>query len=78
MIEFQTDVPMPEPSAKPGRPPKYPFSTMPVGASFFVAGKTQSGVSAAATISAKRSGRKFATRGVTEGGVKGVRVWRIA
>lgn len=77
MIEFQTDVPMPSPASGPGRPPEYPFRTMPVGASFFVAGMSQKKMSATTYRYYKEYGMKFSTRKVMENGVEGTRVWRM-
>jgi len=58
-----------------GKPPMYPWRQMAVGDSFFAAGKT--------TESMRKTGNwyrpmKFKRRSVIVGGVKGVRVWRIA
>ena len=75
MIEFQTDMPLPAPGR--GRPPTYPFRTMPVGASFFVAGVTQRKISPMICRCVKKCGMQFSTRKVTENGVEGTRVWRI-
>ena len=69
-MEWDTDIPVPE------RDQKYPFATMPVGASFFTAGKTSTQMTNAAT-NYKARGLRFTTRAVTENGIKGSRVWRI-
>ena len=74
MIEFQTDVPMPI-KRSGGANAKYPVGQMPVGASFFVAG-VKPGSFGGAFAMQKAQGKDFSTRIVTEGGVKGVRVWR--
>lgn len=76
MIEFQTDVPMPQGLGRRGPPTKYPFSTMPVGGFFFVPRKTSTQLTGAARYQGKKD-RKFAMRSVVEGGVSGTRVWRM-
>lgn len=60
---------------------KYPFDKMGVGDSFFVAGavgKDRDTLRSSASSRGKRHGMKFTTRTVTEDGVKGVRIWRVA
>jgi hypothetical protein len=76
MIAIDKNVPLPQRTwgGPGGRPPKYPWAEMEVGDSFFVLNATTDNLSAAGTMAAKRSGRKFTTR--KENG--GVRVWRIA
>ena len=57
----------------------YPWAAMEPGDSFFVAGAAQPSISSCAgAVSRRRSGWRFATRKVTEGGVAGVRVWRVS
>ena len=65
MIEIDKDVPMPSP---------YPYRKLEVGDSFFVADKTTNGMAGAANE--RLTPKRFTARTVTEGGVKGVRVWR--
>jgi hypothetical protein len=70
-----------------GREPVFPFSIMEVGDSFFVPlnGKTREQVQLNINHSIRYHRKKvtfsdtykFATRTVEEGGVKGVRCWRI-
>ncbi len=58
---------------------KYPWALMAPGDSFFVPDSAPKMVSQAASNVARRhKGLRFATRAVTENGVKGVRVWKIA
>ena len=56
----------------------YPFTRMEVGDSFFVNGKTSNTLLNASYYYSRNSGKKFTTRTVTENGVKGARIWRIA
>ena len=70
-IVIEKNVPAP---ANPRRR-KYPFAEMEVGDSFFAPNIKISSV----TYSfARHPGKKFTARTVTENGVKGFRVWRIA
>lgn len=72
-IKIDKNVPLP-PHIREGRAPEYPWRTMEIGDSFFVAEpKTPN----AATAS-RQTGRTFTRRAVVEDGVKGFRVWRIA
>jgi len=71
MIEIEKGIPIPNDGR--GRPSRYPWTTMDVGDSFFIPGKTAHDFSGIASGAGFRTGRKFTTRTV-EGGV---RVWRI-
>ena len=75
MAEFKVekDVPLP----KLVRRVKYPFREMEVGDSFFYEGGQKSIHTAASKFCRDNPEYKFTTRQVEEGGVKGVRVWRI-
>jgi hypothetical protein len=75
MITIDKDKPMPNGFGVRG---KYPFAELDVGHSFFVPGKTTSGISSSvANARTRMHGRKFVTNTVTENGVTGVRVWRV-
>ena len=65
-IKIDHNVPIPSPKGDR----KYPFGTMEVGESFFVAGKINIQYHA-------YKPRKFTQRIVTENGARGLRVWRI-
>lgn len=52
------------------------YVDMEVGDSFFVA-KPQHLAGSGARMYAKKTGRKFASRTVTENGITGTRVWRV-
>lgn len=56
---------------------KYPLRDMAVGESFFVPGVHQRQIGASIRY-ATCDCRKFATRRVTENGVRGLRIWRTA
>lgn len=79
MFTIDKGVPMPNRrGSSMGKVPKYPWRTMDVGDSFFVASDAaRPAVMAQASHSGKRTGRRFTTRFVTENGVRGVRVWRV-
>ena len=71
--KIDKDVPMPR------RCFMYPFGELCIGDSFFVAGGRHNTVGNASIGYATRHlGVKFTTRQVTEGGIAGVRCWRIA
>jgi len=74
-MDWDTDIPLPENKGRGGRA-KYPLGMMPVGASFFTAGKTSSDMCSATRVW-KLRGLDFSTVTVTENGVNGCRVWRI-
>ena len=81
MIDIQKDIPIPTARRTRGSC-RYPFRSMEVGDSFFVAydGKKQqqSAMYSAIPDEVRRAGAKFCTRCVEENGVQGVRVWRTA
>lgn len=56
---------------------KYPFKQMEVGDSFFVPGKTIQDLKGPLNY-ARCDCRRFTTRRVTENGITGLRIWRIA
>lgn len=72
MIKIDKAVPLPP--VNTGKNVKYPLRYMEVGDSFFVEGVTVSKLSG--TLPPHKP-KKFSTRSVTEGGVDGVRVWRV-
>ena len=76
-IAIDKGVPMPRYAGERGAPAKYPFREMEVGDSCFVPGESNQTFRSHAAY-AQRSGKKFSARTVVEGGVKGLRVWRIA
>lgn len=77
-IEVTNTVPVPASRSRKGTC-KYPFATMNVGDSFFVALSTHTFDAYIRSWKARsQSTFKFTVRTVTENGVKGVRVWRIA
>ena len=56
---------------------KYPFSTMNKGESVFIAGKTLTNIAGCYSFLKKAKGMKFTARTLTEGGKRGLRVWRV-
>lgn len=77
-ILIQKVVPIPAPAR---RRHSLPFIQMGVGDSFFVAGNAKDHRRVRANMSnfmRLNPGWKFATRSLSENGVEGVRVWRIA
>lgn len=56
---------------------RYNFRDMSVGESRFVPQVTKNGVRSSIQYVAKRYDRKFRTRSVEEGGVRGLRVYRV-
>lgn len=74
-IKIEKGVPIPAPSRRE-YVSKYPWRRLEVGDSFFAADKLIS--SMGIDNMRKKSGFNFTARTVTENGVKGVRVWRIA
>ena len=76
-IKIETGIPIPKQKGTS----KYPFQSMKIGDSFFVPNIHVSALSGS-MINARNSMNapkaKWITRTVTENGVKGVRVWRIA
>lgn len=75
-MTIQIDKNVPLTTHRRGRARKYPFSSMEVGDSFFVPGKSTLGISGSVSQARKAFGGSYATRTVTENGVSGVRVWR--
>ena len=62
---------------------KYPFDRLGVGDSFFVAGDKTKRTSVRVLLGrqikiGEHPDRKFATRTVTEDGIEGIRIWRLA
>lgn len=79
-IEVSSNIPLPDFTKRRRKAGKYPFASMNVGDSFFAPGKNSGCMSANARMWGLRNNRtiKVTCRTVTENGVKGVRVWRIA
>src|ERR1051326_77120 len=82
---ISSDIPLPAINRGGGavRESKYPFAKLEIGQSFFVAGTTTKGFGSTINgqnrkFSKTAPKRKFTLRAVTEGGVAGVRVGRIA
>lgn len=73
-MEIKIDKNVPMPKEKRGKPCGYPWRQMEIGDSFFVSEKGYSGFH----TWTKRLGIKISIRKVTENGVTGVRVWRVA
>jgi hypothetical protein len=69
---------IPIPPRGDGSRETYPFSKMAVGDSFFAPGATTQKLAGSFSTQRRRYGRKFSVRTLTENGVKGVRVWRVA
>lgn len=74
--EFKIDTNVPAPEDRRGYT-RYPFPQMEVGHSFFAPISTAR-LKNASFSWGKKNSRTFSVRTVTEGGVKGCRVWRIA
>ncbi len=75
-VAVQSDVPMPAKCA--GRKLRsFPWMEMKVGDSFF-SPREQHGMARNAHAAGQRYGLKFATRAVTENGIEGTRIWRLA
>lgn len=77
MIQIDKGVPIP-PHVRGQGAPKYPWREMEIGDSFFVSDRHRRSISAAASSARQHRGHQFATRSVTENGVDGIRVWRVA
>jgi hypothetical protein len=71
VITIDMDVPVPQVDHSRGTP--YPWKTLQLGQSFFAPVSQVS-----STNWSHKTGFKYTIRSVEEGGVKGVRVWRIA
>lgn len=78
MFEVQSGIPLKRARGRGRR--KYPWDTMEVGGSFFVADAEQKQLAHAAYMWRRNNdmSRRFETRVTTENGVHGVRVWRTA
>ena len=73
MIKVDKNIPMPPRKTNMGSS-KYPFPTMDVGDSFFLAGAAKGKFGG---LLYKNKPKRFAPRNVVENGISGVRVWRI-
>ena len=74
-VKIDDDVPMPPHGG--GRGDKWPYRKVNVGESWFMPGKGVNVVSSQVSGWKLKTGFRYASRTVTENGVKGVRVWRI-
>ena len=74
LYKIDSNVPMPAPRAKER---KYPLDSLDVGQSFFVPGVEMASVSGSISKGARQMKIKCQCRAVVEGGVSGVRVWRV-
>ena len=74
-IKMDTGIPIPETR---GQSPGIPLATMEVGHSFFVPRTIGSVSSSISHHKVRNPGKNFTVRTVTENGVKGIRIWRIA
>jgi len=70
---------IPIPASKRGGfgQPKYPWSQLQIGQSFFVPGQTVKKFSGLASATARRMQVKFVVRDLVHEGVAGVGVWRV-
>lgn len=59
-------------------PLKYPLRLLEVGQSFFAPTKARSAMGSSISRISRSTKRKFIVRAVTEGGRKGLRVWRVS
>ena len=75
-FKLEKDVPMPS-RASGGGKPKYPWSSMEEGDSFFVAGAKIETFYTLTSTARKKYNANFVARKWQEDGVNGVRVWRI-
>jgi hypothetical protein len=73
MIGIDKDIPIPTDDRRNGTSSKYPFKSMNIGESFFVAGKKIQNIGYAVTRAKKMYGNDYTARTV----IGGVRVWRI-
>jgi len=77
-VKIDTGIPLPKKMAYRKKPVRmYPWVEMNIGDSFFVAAP-QPKIARLAYNAWVRYALKFSTRAVTENGVAGTRVWRIA
>ena len=60
-----------------GRLAQYPWDELEVGDSFFIPEKSSKTFGSAASTAAKARGIKLSLRTVEEGGVIGIRIWRL-
>lgn len=75
---MQIDSDVPAPGQRTGRKATYLFTRMEVGDSVFLPGEKVSGRPyMAAMVHGNRTDKQFTGRTRTEGGVKGIRIWRI-
>ncbi len=76
---FDDGVPVPEFRRGAPRPPvsKYGFHDMLAGQSVFIAGKTANDLQGTTRHWARKLGATFTARTREEGGVRGVRIWRV-
>lgn len=77
-IKIDDSIPLPDARRGGGRKAKYPLQLMTVGQSFFAPGVTSAKMCGSVSFATRKTGAIFATRTVTEDGVCGVRVWRVA
>jgi hypothetical protein len=76
-MEYVIEKNVPVPKGRPGRKPIYPFSTMAVGDSIFIADPdANKAKSSACGTGNKRKGKRFSSRRLTENDQCGVRIWR--
>ena len=75
MFQIDDNVPMPATARKGGDFAKT-VDAIEVGQSFFVEGLKPADVSSRC-LRQRNEGKKFTSRTATEGGVEGVRIWRI-
>ncbi len=76
-MTIKIDKNIPAPTTGAGAPPKYPFGEMEIGDSFFIANATGNAL-ISASKNWRKNGEKYTSRTVTEDGVPGCRIWRIA
>lgn len=77
LIPVDQGVPIPDSRFQWFGGTRYPFKQMEVGDSFFVPGKTIQDLKGPLNY-ASCDCRRFTTRRVTENGITGLRIWRIA
>jgi hypothetical protein len=76
--KIKIDKGVPIPIDHLGARPRYPWASMAAGDSFFVPGKTAGKMASAVVGQRSRNGGTYTTRTVTEGGIRGCRVWRVS
>jgi hypothetical protein len=80
-MEIDKGIPIPPHMGGPGAPKSAPFHEMEIGDSVFFPTKTRErelSVRSLASAWKKRSGYSFATHVVVEGGIRGIRIWRVS